>query len=270
MRHVSRVVKVHRLREVIAQVGFTRFEASAPDVNGELELGVERAALSLNEQWLPAVENRGEGVFIGLKTESIEALAQAGVGADASRATAARVRRVEGNAVRRVEGHLRRHALRDAPHAVALADHGGVARLRLRRQLHPRAHLRGAARATASCSTPPVPTRRARWAAWSRPPDRMRTYLRTSAGAWRAVLERPRLRPASAGQPGRGPLPARRRVPRLCAVAGEFVRAAERLPRSRARRSAPLTATAPPSSRATERMATLFSGASAGTPALTG
>lgn len=44
MRNVSRVVKVHRLREVIAQVGFTRFEAPVSDVNGEL--GVERAAVS--------------------------------------------------------------------------------------------------------------------------------------------------------------------------------------------------------------------------------
>lgn len=71
MRHVSRVVKVHRLREVVAQIGFTRFEASVPDVNGELELGVERAALSLNETWLPAIENRGEGVFVGIKRDSV-------------------------------------------------------------------------------------------------------------------------------------------------------------------------------------------------------
>ena len=67
MRSISRVVKVHRLREVIAQVGFTRFESAVPDVNGELELDVERADLSLNQTWLPAVENRGEGVFIGFK-----------------------------------------------------------------------------------------------------------------------------------------------------------------------------------------------------------
>jgi hypothetical protein len=80
MRHTSRVVKIHRLREVIAQVGFTRFEAAVPDVNGELELGVERAALSLNESWLPAVENRGEGVFVGIRREAVDAwLARDGV-----------------------------------------------------------------------------------------------------------------------------------------------------------------------------------------------
>lgn len=73
MRHISRVMKVHRLREVIAQVGFTRFEAAVPDVNGELALGVERADLALDLHWVPAVENRGEGVFIGIKRESVEA-----------------------------------------------------------------------------------------------------------------------------------------------------------------------------------------------------
>jgi hypothetical protein len=68
---LSRIVKVHRLREVIAQVGFTRFEAAVPDVNGELALDVERADLSLDQNWLPAVENRGEGLFIGLNADAV-------------------------------------------------------------------------------------------------------------------------------------------------------------------------------------------------------
>jgi hypothetical protein len=38
MAAVERVVLVHRLREVIATVGFTRFESSSPDVEGELDL----------------------------------------------------------------------------------------------------------------------------------------------------------------------------------------------------------------------------------------
>ena len=70
---IARLVKVHRLREVIAQVGFTRFEAAVPDVNGELALEVERAALSLTQEWFPAIENRGEGVFIGFKAETVDA-----------------------------------------------------------------------------------------------------------------------------------------------------------------------------------------------------
>lgn len=69
---IERVVLVHRLREVVAQVGFTRFEAAGPDVQGELEMGVERAPLALNLSWLPAVENRGEGIFLRFRAEAIE------------------------------------------------------------------------------------------------------------------------------------------------------------------------------------------------------
>jgi hypothetical protein len=72
MVDVERVVLVHRLREVVAQVGFTRFEAVAPDVDGELEMGVRRAALAREAKWLPAVENQGEGVFLGMSRESIQ------------------------------------------------------------------------------------------------------------------------------------------------------------------------------------------------------
>lgn len=76
MASIARVVKVHRLREVIVQVGFTRFEAAVPDVNGELALDVERAALSRDADWLPAVENRGEGVFLGFSAGAIETWAR--------------------------------------------------------------------------------------------------------------------------------------------------------------------------------------------------
>ncbi|HKV40880.1 MAG TPA: DUF1998 domain-containing protein [Blastocatellia bacterium] len=71
MDHVSRVVLAHRLREVVAQVGFTRFEAHSPDIQGELELDVQQAPLALDVSWLPAVENRGEGVFLLFKPEAI-------------------------------------------------------------------------------------------------------------------------------------------------------------------------------------------------------
>jgi hypothetical protein len=71
MSGVQRVVLVHRLREVMAQVGFTRFEAVSPDIDGELEMGVRRAPLAREISWLPAVENRGEGVFIQFQTEAV-------------------------------------------------------------------------------------------------------------------------------------------------------------------------------------------------------
>lgn len=72
MRGIERVVLVHRLREVVAQVGFTRFEAASPDIEGELEMGVRRATLAREVTWLPAVENKGEGVFLQFRKHEIE------------------------------------------------------------------------------------------------------------------------------------------------------------------------------------------------------
>jgi hypothetical protein len=72
MAAVERVVLVHRLREVVAQIGFTRFEASSPDVEGELQMGVQAAPLARETTWLPAVENRGEGVFVQFRKAAID------------------------------------------------------------------------------------------------------------------------------------------------------------------------------------------------------
>jgi Domain of unknown function (DUF1998) len=72
MAGVERVVLVHRLREVVAQLGFTRFEAITPDVEGDLQMGVQAASLARDLSWLPAVENRGEGVFIQFRKSVIE------------------------------------------------------------------------------------------------------------------------------------------------------------------------------------------------------
>ena len=71
LKDVLRVVAVHRLREVIAQVGFTRIVPSATEVDGELDPAVERAALDIQNDWLPAFENRGEGVFVQLNPEAV-------------------------------------------------------------------------------------------------------------------------------------------------------------------------------------------------------
>ena len=71
MKDIHRVVLVHRLREVVAQVGFTRFEAAAPDMEGELEIGVRRAALAREMTWVPAIENRGEGIFLQFDADTV-------------------------------------------------------------------------------------------------------------------------------------------------------------------------------------------------------
>lgn len=68
---IEAVVQVHRLREVLALAGFTRLEAVAPDINGEYETDVERAQIALDPRWFPAVENRGEGVFVQLRPDSV-------------------------------------------------------------------------------------------------------------------------------------------------------------------------------------------------------
>lgn len=67
------MVQLHRLREVLALVGFTRFEAVTPDIDGEYDTDVERAALAIEPSWYPAVENRGEGIFLGLDSAAVSA-----------------------------------------------------------------------------------------------------------------------------------------------------------------------------------------------------
>jgi len=67
------VIQLHRLREVMALVGFTRLEAVMPDINGEYETDVERAQIAIEPTWFPANENRGEGIFVQLRASAIKA-----------------------------------------------------------------------------------------------------------------------------------------------------------------------------------------------------
>ena len=81
---LNKLVLVHRLREVVAQIGFTRFEATFPDIDGELDLDIELAPLARDLSWLPAYQNRGEGIFLSFAPSAIEAwLARPGVKARA-------------------------------------------------------------------------------------------------------------------------------------------------------------------------------------------
>ncbi len=68
---IASVVQLHRLREVLALIGFTRLEPALRDIHGEYETDVERAALALDPDWFPAVENRGEGVFVQLDAKAV-------------------------------------------------------------------------------------------------------------------------------------------------------------------------------------------------------
>ena len=64
---IRNLVAVHRLREVSCLYGFTRFEAAPTSADGELEdvqLAVRGAPVSRDADWLPAIEQLGEGIFI--------------------------------------------------------------------------------------------------------------------------------------------------------------------------------------------------------------
>ena len=64
---IKSVVAVHRLRAVSCLYGFTRFEAAPTSADGELEdvgLAVHGAPISQDADWLPAIEQFGEGLFI--------------------------------------------------------------------------------------------------------------------------------------------------------------------------------------------------------------
>ena len=80
---IAAVVQLHRLREVIVQIGFTRLEAIVPDINGEYDPdGPDLAPLALEPQWFPAVENRGEGLLLALDSDAVQAwLGRPGVAA---------------------------------------------------------------------------------------------------------------------------------------------------------------------------------------------
>ncbi|MHB1141467.1 MAG: DrmB family protein [Sulfuricaulis sp.] len=66
--YFDRIVLVHRLREVRALRGFQRVESTS----GGDAYGVEVAPISRKKlNWLPAIEVRGEGIYIELKRERI-------------------------------------------------------------------------------------------------------------------------------------------------------------------------------------------------------
>ncbi len=72
---IERVVAVHRLREVSCLYGFTRFEAAPTSIDGDIEdidMAVSIAPISRGADWLPAVEQFGEGLFIQLDAAAIQ------------------------------------------------------------------------------------------------------------------------------------------------------------------------------------------------------
>ncbi len=72
---LKNVVRVHRLREVTCLYGFTRLEPPptlAEDELDEIQLAVNGADLARNVEWLPAIEQFGEGIFLHVAPEFIK------------------------------------------------------------------------------------------------------------------------------------------------------------------------------------------------------
>lgn len=71
---IRNLVAVHRLREVSCLYGFTRFEAAPTMADGDVEdigLAVDGAPISAGADWLPAVEQFGEGLLVHFDEEHI-------------------------------------------------------------------------------------------------------------------------------------------------------------------------------------------------------
>jgi hypothetical protein len=78
---IRRVLLVRRLREVQALVGFTRFTARTSSLGGlpiDTTKTNRRAPLANDLRWLPACENKGEGLFLEFDPATIKAWAASG------------------------------------------------------------------------------------------------------------------------------------------------------------------------------------------------
>ena len=74
LKGIASLVAVHRLREVACLYGFTRFEP-APLATDDLEdigLAVTGAPLAQEPEWLPAVEQFGEGFFVQITSDALD------------------------------------------------------------------------------------------------------------------------------------------------------------------------------------------------------
>ena len=58
--------------EVTALVGYTRFDYLSPDIDGEFDLNLRPAKLGINTNWIPAVENKGEGLFLQFSKDAVD------------------------------------------------------------------------------------------------------------------------------------------------------------------------------------------------------
>lgn len=69
--YISRVIKLHRLREVRVLTGFTRLEAPEPEIEDQKHI-CKLTVSKDDDSWLPATEINGEGIFIELDKNKLD------------------------------------------------------------------------------------------------------------------------------------------------------------------------------------------------------
>ena len=220
MSGIEKVVLVQRLREVMALVGFTRFEAAAPDTEGELDMGVRRAELARDLSWVPAVENKGEGVFLQFRKSAIDEwlrrdpvlqrILQLKRGFEAWK-----------GGTQRIEAGVSASGVHLAAFVFASPDYGRGAGVRISGEFHSGTRLRAAAnRVRRSALHGKLRCRGHSW--WidrGRAANRRLDPRRPGIGA--ALLKRSGLRPTCAGESPRAALPPRRGVSWLPTACGD-------------------------------------------------
>ncbi len=70
-RKIAQVVLASALREVRVQVGFTRLDSPTANLQGEFDMEVRIAEIGVQNNWLPAIEIRGEGIFLRLDEDEL-------------------------------------------------------------------------------------------------------------------------------------------------------------------------------------------------------
>jgi hypothetical protein len=68
--YFTRIIKAHRLKEVLVLLGFMRNDSPEPEVNEPKN--IVWLGSGMNENWLPAVEVFGEGIFLEFNRDSIK------------------------------------------------------------------------------------------------------------------------------------------------------------------------------------------------------
>ena len=226
---VESVIQLHRLREVLALIGFTRFEAAVRDIHGEYESDVRRADIATEPSWFPAIENRGEGVFAHLRPAAVHAWLQR---------TPVKERINELLAGHTAWRHSRgkepgafpRRPLYPAPHPGPPSNSVDGDAVRVPGEFHTRTRLCGGR------PLRPAPlygfSRRGGDARRSRSAGApLRATPRPRARYGTAVFQRPDLRPALRSSGFRGTLATRSRLSRMHPDRRDLLRDAKRLPR---------------------------------------